>query len=103
MASFVKVIKKSEIANGSKKTVFTSGKRIMIANVDGQFFALDDACTHAGCSLGTEGVLEGSVITCGCHGSQFEVGSGKVLNPPANVSMGTYEVKTEGDDVLVAL
>jgi len=54
-----------------------------------------------GCSLGTQGKLAGSVVTCGCHGGQFNVASGKVIAAPPTKDERSYPVKTEGDDVLV--
>ena len=101
MATYVKAIKKSEMASGAKKTVVVAGKKIMIANINGEFFAIDDACTHAGCSLGAEGILSGSTITCGCHAGQFSATTGKVITPPTTKDAKTYNVKVEGDDVLV--
>jgi len=101
MAKYVKIITKSELANGQKKSVVVLGKKIMIANIDGEFFATDDACTHAGCSLGEMGKLKGNVVTCGCHGAQFDVVSGKVIALPAIKNVTSYEVKVEGNDVLV--
>lgn len=101
MATFVNVLKKSDLAPGKKKSVFVSGKRIMIANVGGEFFAMDDMCTHAGCSLGSEGSLDGSIVTCGCHGGQFDVKTGKVVALPPEIDEKVYDVKVEGDDVMV--
>lgn len=75
----------------------------MVANIDGHFFAMDDSCSHAGCSLTQEGIIEGGTITCGCHGSQFDLASGSVVNPPASVPMKTYEVKVEGENVMISL
>lgn len=103
MATFTKAIKISDLPRGAKKTVIVSGKKIALANVDGEFFAIDDICTHEQCSLGTEGFLDGSVITCGCHGAQFDVTNGKVLSLPAPTDVASYEIKVEGDDVLVGL
>lgn len=103
MAQYVKVIKKSELASGAGKTVFVAGKKLMIANVGGKFFAMDDVCTHAGCSLGTEGILKGSIMTCGCHGGQFDVTTGKVVTLPPTKDEISYPVTVEGDDVLVAV
>jgi 3-phenylpropionate/trans-cinnamate dioxygenase ferredoxin component len=103
MTQYSKAIKKSELASGEKKSILVSGKRLMIANVGGEFFAIDDACTHVGCSLGTQGKLAGSVVTCGCHGGQFNVTTGKVLAAPPTKDETSYPVKIEGDDVLVSV
>ncbi len=101
MGNYVKVIHTSDLENGEKKTVFAGGKRLMIANVGGEFFAIDDTCTHKGCSLGTEGKLAGTIVTCGCHGGQFNVVTGKVIAAPPMKDETPYTVKTEGDDVMV--
>ena len=103
MATFTKAVKLSEVTAGMKKTVIVNGKKIALANVDGVFFAIDDTCSHEECSLGSEGFLDGNVIICGCHGSQFDMTNGKVLSLPAPTDVASYETKVEGDDVLVAV
>jgi nitrite reductase/ring-hydroxylating ferredoxin subunit len=99
--AYTKAIAVTDLGPGSKQTVVLSGKKIAIANVDGEFFAIDDTCTHEECSLGTEGFLDGSIIICGCHGSQFEVSTGKVLSLPAPTDVKSYETKIEQDAVWV--
>lgn len=103
MAKLIAVAKTSELPSGSMKTVTVSGIRVAIANVDGQYFAVADACSHAQCSLGSEGFLDGTTLTCGCHGAQFDATTGKVLALPAATDLTSYQVKVEGDDVLVAV
>lgn len=103
MADFVRVAKVSDVPSGKMKTIVAKGKQIAIANIDGTFFAIDDLCTHAQCSLGGEGVLEGTLVTCGCHGSKFDVTTGKVMGPPATHNEPAYEVKVEGDAILIRL
>ncbi len=101
MGSFIKAAKVSDIPKGSMKPVAIGGKQITIANVDGEFFALDDNCTHENCSLSGEGFLDGNVVTCGCHGSQFDVTTGKVMSLPAPSNLLTYPTKVDGDDILL--
>lgn len=103
MANFTKVATTSDIANGTMKTVAVNGKSIALANIDGTFFAVDDVCSHEYCSLGTEGFLDDGIITCGCHGSQFELTTGKVLSLPAPADIASYKVKVEGNDVLIKI
>lgn len=103
MANFIRVARVAEINDGQLKTISVGDKRIVLANVGGEFFALDDACAHAGCSLGNEGILEGEVITCGCHGAQFEVKSGKALTLPATTNVATYPVRVENNDIYVGI
>lgn len=101
MSTFMKAATMSEIPSGTKKTIMVGGKKIALANVDGDFFAIDDACTHQQCSLGTSGFLDGSAIICGCHGAQFDVTTGVALSLPATVDVSTYETKIEGNDIFI--
>ena len=77
-----------------------SGTRIAIANVAGAFYAFGDTCTHQGCSL-AEGDLEATIVTCPCHGSQFDVTTGDVVRGPAGEPVGSYPVRLEGDALRV--
>lgn len=101
MADFVKAVPVQNIPSGSMRTVVVNGKKIALANVDGEFFAIDDTCSHEQCSLGSEGLLDGNVVTCGCHGAQFDVTNGKVMSLPAPTDVTSYEVKIENGDVYV--
>lgn len=101
--TLVKAVKTSEIESGTMKTVRVQGKTIAVANVDGEFFAIDDTCSHEHCSLGTEGFLDGTTVTCGCHGANFDVTTGKVLALPAPTDIASYNVKVEGDDIFIDL
>lgn len=103
MASFVKVAKKSDIPAGTSKQVELEDKGIAIAvyNVNGSYYALDGICPHMGGPLG-EGDLDGNVVTCPWHGWQFDVATGNCVVRPG-VKQTTYQVKAEGDDILVSL
>ena len=82
-AEFVTAIKTNEIPVGGVTAIDVRGTRIAVANVGGTYYAFDDACTHEQCSLAEEGELAGTTLTCTCHGSEFDVRTGKVLAPPA--------------------
>lgn len=103
MADFVKIASIHDVTNGNMKTFIVRGRPVALANVDGEFFAVDDNCSHEECSLGSEGFLDGTTIICGCHGSQFDVASGKVLSLPAPTDIKTYPVKIEAEDVFVEM
>jgi 3-phenylpropionate/trans-cinnamate dioxygenase ferredoxin component len=90
-------IKTSAIPVGAVTAVDVRGTRIAVANVNGTFYAFDDACTHAQCSLAEEGDLAGTTLTCTCHGSKFDVRTGQVLGPPAKRPLQVYPVRVEGD------
>ena len=98
MSDFQAVAKASEIRTDGLKLVDLDGEEVVIANVDGAFFAFGNECTHVGGPL-VEGELEGETITCPWHGSKFNVKSGEVIEEPAENPIPTYEVRLEGDEI----
>lgn len=68
--------------------------RIAIAKVGDAFYAFGDTCTHQGCSL-AQGQLDGTTVTCPCHGSEFDVTTGEVLRGPASEPVRSYPVRIE--------
>lgn len=84
------------------KRVDVRGRRILIANVDGRYCAVDDTCTHEEASLAT-GVLKGELVKCPLHGSRFNVCTGAALEEPAEENLKTYPVRMEGGRILVGL
>lgn len=101
MPGFIKACSVSEVLPGSMKQMVMGNVPVVVLNVDGEYFALSDTCTHARCSLANEGILDGAVIICGCHGAQFSASSGKVLSLPATTDLKTYEVKVEAGEVFI--
>jgi 3-phenylpropionate/trans-cinnamate dioxygenase ferredoxin subunit len=93
----VTTLKTSEIPAGTIVAAEVRGTRIAVANVAGNYYAFDDACTHEQCSLTEMGELAGTTVTCTCHGSEFDVRTGKVLAPPATVPVKVYPTRIEGD------
>jgi nitrite reductase/ring-hydroxylating ferredoxin subunit len=71
-----------------------TGKRIAIAKVGDAFYAFGDTCTHQGCSL-AQGDLDGTTVTCPCHGSEFDVTTGEVVRGPAREPVPSYPVRIE--------
>lgn len=84
------------------KCVRIGGRRILLANVAGRFYAADDTCTHEEASL-SSGVLKGELVRCPLHGSRFNVCTGKALEEPAEQNLRIYPVRREGDSILVAI
>jgi 3-phenylpropionate/trans-cinnamate dioxygenase ferredoxin subunit len=103
MARQIVVASLDDLPEGSMKTVQVQGKRIALAHVDGEWYAIDDTCSHAECSLGTEGFIDSTTVICGCHGAQFDVTSGAVLSLPATSSVASYPVTIVGSDVCLTL
>ena len=77
-----------------------AGTNVSVANAKGHLYAFDDTCTHMGCSL-ANGRLAGTVVTCACHGSQFDVTSGAVLRGPAQRAVRSRTVQVKDDDLLI--
>lgn len=102
MEGFTGITTTGDIEAGDLVAFELEGATIAIANVDDEFFAFADTCTHAGCSL-AEGELEGTTLTCPCHGGQFDVKSGKVLSGPPTESVRTYAIRLEGDEIQVGV
>jgi len=96
-----KVAKTSDIPPGQLHKVSVEQKEIVIINIDGGFFAMDDTCTHAGASI-SDGKLDGSIVTCDWHGAQFDCKTGKLEKFPAKINdLKSYQVIIESDDVFV--
>ena len=96
--AFVKVGKIEDVPPGSAKVYEVEGRAVAVCNVDGDLFAVDDVCTHDEGSL-EQGYMDGFEIECPRHGARFDVRSGDVTALPAVVSIDTFKVRVEGDDV----
>lgn len=93
--------KVSDMPPGTLHKVSIDGKDILVANIDGKYFATDDSCTHSGSSL-SEGKLDGCKVICGWHAAEFDCKTGKLVKFPAKIrDLGTYNVVVEADDVFV--
>ena len=93
--------KTSDIPSGKMIMVSTDGKDILVTNVDGNYYAMDDTCTHAGASL-SEGSLDGSTVTCPWHGSTWDCKTGKMIAFGVQLKdLSSYKVMVESDNVFV--
>ncbi|MEM3089733.1 MAG: non-heme iron oxygenase ferredoxin subunit [Candidatus Nitrosotenuis sp.] len=91
----------SDIPQGKMQKVSVDGRDILVANINGNFYACDDTCTHAGASL-SEGALEDNTVTCGWHGAKFNCQTGKLEKFPAKISdLKSYRTVIESDSVFV--
>ncbi len=77
-----------------------AGHEFLVANVQGKYYAMGSRCTHVGGPL-AEGTLEGQIVQCPWHGSRFDVTTGSVVGSPARTSEPKYEVRLDGQNVLV--
>ena len=116
MSEFVEVSKIDELKEGTMKAINTGGREILVARADDKYYAVDKRCPHMGGDL-SQGKLEGTVVTCPRHGSQFDLTHGRVVRwtnwtglistvskmvkSPRPIS--TYRVKLEGDRIVVEI
>src|SRR5688500_8055290 len=100
MADFVAVSGAGDVGEGEMLACDVHGTQTTVAKVGGACPAFDDTCTHLQCSL-AEGDLEETTVICPCHGSEFDVRSGEVLQGPAREPVETYETRVEGGNLEV--
>jgi 3-phenylpropionate/trans-cinnamate dioxygenase ferredoxin subunit len=91
-----------EVPEGETRVFDIAGERIVLCNVGGSFYAVEDVCTHDGSPFGIE-TLEGPVIECPRHGARFDVRTGSVLRMPAVAPLRTFVTRVDGSDVFVAV
>jgi nitrite reductase/ring-hydroxylating ferredoxin subunit len=101
-ADFVAVVAAADLKVGEPAKADAKGVPILLVNTGSQVYALHDTCVHLGCSLAT-GTLKGDSIVCPCHGSQFDLLNGRVINGPATMPQPHHEVRTEGGKIEVRL
>lgn len=101
MPAFTPAAKKTDIPPGTGKVIEIGGKPIALFNCDGTFYAIDNTCAHRGGPLG-EGSLSGTTVTCPWHGWEYDVKTGACLLD-TSITLTSYPVKLEGDDVLVSV
>lgn len=99
---FEKAALKKEIPEGKIKAVEVSGVSVLLANIAGEYYAIDNKCTHRGCKL-SSGTLENENVKCPCHKSVFNVKTGEVVHGPATKPLQKYVVKVEEEQILVSI
>tara|TARA_B100000315_G_scaffold216224_1_gene215960 strand:- start:3178 stop:3501 length:324 start_codon:yes stop_codon:yes gene_type:complete len=99
-AAFVRVAGVGELSPGDMKAVEVGEDQVLLTNVDGTIYACSNICTHAFVPL-SEGELDGVQVECPSHGSVFDVTTGEALDAPADEDLQMYQVRIDGQDVLV--
>jgi nitrite reductase/ring-hydroxylating ferredoxin subunit len=95
----VRIGSAKDVKNGQMKVFTVQGTKVNVTNADGHLYAFDDTCTHLACSL-AKGHLAGTIVTCACHGSQFDVTSGAVVHGPAREPVRSRAVQVVGEDLM---
>lgn len=102
MAKFHKIAGVDEVAPGEIKQYLVEDRYVALCNVDGEFHAFEDVCTHKFAHL-SEGEFKDSEVKCPLHGAKFDVKSGAAKSLPAVKPVPKHEVKVEDGYVYVAL
>lgn len=102
MGNFIRVAGKKDLPPGKATAVTVGQKTIAIFNSGGEFFAIDDTCTHAGGPL-SEGEVNGKVVTCPWHGATFDLTTGVPLEEIASEPVHSYKVVVEDEDIKIEL
>lgn len=99
---FIPVGLVEEVRQGGRLFLEIDEKPIVILNINGQFYAIADVCSHDDGPVG-EGALEGFEIICPRHGARFDIRTGKVLALPAFVDIPAYPVRLVGDQIEIGI
>src|SRR6266849_178978 len=100
MPSKLELCNADDVAVGTALKVEKDGLIVAVFNVDGEFYVLDDQCTHGPGSL-SEGYIEGDVVECNFHNGQFNIRTGEVVLPPCMIPMKTYPTAVENGKVVI--
>ena len=100
MEDFVETIALSRLASGKSMVVRIASKEVALFNVDGNVYATDDSCAHAGASLGS-GKVQGTTVTCRAHGFRYDVTTGRCISIQG-LQLATYLVKVIDGKIFVA-
>ncbi len=99
---FVAVAEVADLADGERLFLEIDSTPIAVFNIAGQYFAIDDVCSHDNGPV-AEGDLVDHSIECPRHGARFDLESGKALSMPAVVDIAAYPVRVESEQILVGL
>ena len=94
----IRIGRPGDVNDGEMRVFDVGGTPVNVSNAGGNLYAFDDTCTHMACSLAS-GHLDGTIVTCACHGSQFDVVSGAVLRGPAQRPVRSRAVQVVGDEL----
>ena len=97
---FVKLASTNDVKPNSMMGFTVNDQKILLANVNGKYYAIGDKCMHRGCTL-SKGKLVGETVVCPCHGSTYELKTGNFTKGPTKKGEPAYELKVDKDDILV--
>ncbi len=99
---FIKLASTNDAKPNSMMGLAINDKKILLVNVNGSYYAIDNVCTHRGCQL-SKGKLQGETVVCPCHGSTFDLKTGNFVKGPTKKPEPAYELKVENNDIMINL
>jgi len=100
MSDWITVAREGELAPGGHRVVDVDGAAVVVFNLGGEYFAIEDVCTHDGGQL-TGGTIEGEEIVCPRHGARFSIRTGEALTAPAYEPVAKFPVRVENGAIQV--
>ena len=100
LTGYVKLASTKDVEPNSMKRFVAKDQKILVANVNGSYYAIGDVCMHRGCQL-SDGTLEGETVICPCHGSTYDLKTGDFLRGPTKKGEPRYELKIENNDIMI--
>ena len=101
MSEWMLVCKEEDIPAGSYTSKNFDGTQITVFNLDGDYYALEDICSHDGAVIIDGQKIEGAEIVCPRHGAKFCIRTGEVLSPPAYDPLTKFPLKIESGKIFV--
>ncbi|MBI4640848.1 MAG: non-heme iron oxygenase ferredoxin subunit [Candidatus Tectomicrobia bacterium] len=102
MGTWITVATTAEVFEGQMRPMKIQGQCLVLVQIKGRYYALEDVCTHGGGPL-SEGKIRGEEVTCPWHRSRFKIATGEVVEFPAYENLSSYPVQVKGDEIQVEL
>lgn len=99
---FVKLASTNDVKPNSMVGLIVNNQKILLANVNGNYYAIGDKCMHRGCLL-SKGSLESESVVCPCHGSTYDLKTGNFTKGPTKKGEPRYDLKVQGNDIMINL
>jgi len=100
MPEFLPAMRSPDLAEGSMTAMDVNGVHLLLARIGGEVYAVSGTCTHEATDLGLGFMIEDRIV-CPLHLSQFDLKTGQVMNPPAEVPLKRFNVKIEDETIFV--
>lgn len=94
---------RQEEASLAPLVVEIDGVSVLMAAVNGRWFAVEDRCSHADCAFSEDGEVDGMVLICNCHGSEFDIRTGEATRMPASGPIRRFSLRVESGQIEVEL